>query len=83
MWTLLRSVTRKTAAFMTSLAVFAKAVLMKMANIVKFKFLFCCRYIMGDVTEANIERVLNRVESLGPKLDQCDADDKKILTVSF
>ena len=38
---------------------------------------------MGDVTEANIERVLNRVESLGPKLDQCDADDKKILTVSF
>ena len=38
---------------------------------------------MGDVTEANIERVLSRVESLGPKLDQCDADEKKILTVSF
>ena len=38
---------------------------------------------MGDVTEANIERILNRVDSLAPKIDQSDADDKLILTVSF
>ena len=38
---------------------------------------------MGDVTEANIERILTKVNSLQPKIDQSDADDKLLLTVSF
>ena len=36
---------------------------------------------MGDVTEANIERILTKVNSLQPKIDQSDADDKLLLTV--
>jgi len=35
---------------------------------------------MGDVTEANIERILTKVNSLQPKIDQSDADDKLLLT---
>ena len=37
---------------------------------------------MGDVTEANIERALSRVESLGPRIENSLASDKNLLTVS-
>ena len=37
---------------------------------------------MGDVTEANIERALSRVESLGPRIENSAASDKNLLQVS-
>ena len=39
---------------------------------------------MGDKTEANIERVLSRVEQLGPRIESSDheAEEKTVLLVN-